>query len=80
MTELKTWKDFHCNCSKEDEYCPLIAIKDEAIKWIKQLEIDFSVNSKKELLKIRNNREYWLFTENRQLWLDFFNLTKEDLK
>ena len=33
---MKTWKDFNCNCRKEDKNCPLIDLRDEAIKWIKE--------------------------------------------
>ena len=75
--ELKTLKDFERDESAVgwNNACELL--KQEAIKWVKQLEIDFT---EKPLLKPQNNREYWIFTEYRQFLMDRFNITEEDLK
>jgi len=76
------------NVSEDGDYRVIIepidvdrfALKQEAVKWVCQLEEDFSEGSKKPLLIPQNNREYWLFTEFRQFLMDRFNLNEEDLK
>ncbi len=77
MTELKTWKDFHCTCRKEDDYCPVVSIKDEAIKWIKYLTkkgilFDLSSHHINNENQARKAQIKWI--------KKFFNITDEDLK
>jgi len=55
------------------------AIRQEAIKWIKSMEKDYSDESERVKFKPQNNREYWLFTEERQRWMDFFNITEKEI-
>jgi len=35
---MRTWKDFSCNCKVESSNCPLIEMREEAIKWVKKFE------------------------------------------
>ena len=80
--KLKTLQEIEdCNFEAGCSYgMAFEVIKEEAIKWVKQMEIDVSDISKKILLKPINNREYWVFTEYRQRWLDFFDISEDDLK
>ena len=41
-------------------------------QFMSDFEKDYSDESDKPLLKPRNNREYWLFTEIHQRLTDFF--------
>ncbi len=83
MSELKTIEKIEkcpdCNAINKPKCIEYFCLIKEVIEWIEELENDFLDDTIKPLLKPRNNREYWLFTENRQRWMDKFNIKEEDL-
>ena len=94
MTKPKTLKDFveeYCSGPPElvpDDRRPRKELLEDfekdlrawAIEIIHELEKDYSEDSYKPNFKPQTNREYWLLTENRQRWMDKFNLMEKDLK
>ena len=79
MKKLKTLKDLDTWAIGFTEPEPKVDVKElraEAIKWIKEMELNaYKDTSKKPLLVPKNKREFWLFTEYRQKFMDFFNIT-----
>jgi len=87
-TELKTLKDLGYNFidhdGKKQEYCDgcigcdegctcdIKRVIDEAIKWIKALKSDIK--------KIGVENPTMLYAYSIDYWMNFFNLTEEDLK
>ena len=48
--------------------------------FIEKLEYDFFHNENTKLLHVKNNREYWLFTEYRERIMKFLDVNDDNLK
>ena len=88
MNELKTLKDInHINNYDEDEYCNEIinkhfdetVLKQEAIKWVVHCEQDIyhQLDNEQEIQE-KCNKGHRCNACSR--FIDFFNITEEDLK
>lgn len=62
-----------------EEGIPKRLIKQWAIEQVHEIERDFSEDTTKPMLKPKDARDYWLFTEQRQRWMDAHGLTEEDV-
>lgn len=66
MTELKTLKDLKGTLTVENRDDVYERIKQEAIKWVKEIG---QLENRKDFIQIMKG-----------MWINFFNITKEDLK
>ena len=83
MTELKTLKDFKKPKFKpvfidREKLCSTVELRQEAIKWIKELIDDKPTNVSPMRIVGKNRLQQLEFTIN---WIkNFFNITEEEVK
>lgn len=80
MTQLKTLKDFECQCL-DGGHCATSynAVRQEAIKWIKYVS-DYKILSE-TYPDIKARMAQQRMNDGVRLWIKhFFNITEEELK
>jgi len=78
--ELKTWKDLHCVCKPEAEYCPVVKGREYAINWIKDIEATKELLSSDPKAKPVNDELIQLKSDYCIHWIKhFFDIKEEEL-